>query len=58
MVCPATPVPVIVGVLSLVGVDIGLITGCEGAVVLITRVCAADADETFPTESVFVDVII
>ena len=58
MVSPLTPVPVIVGLSLLVGVVIGLMTGAEGGVVSITRVCAADATETFPAGSVAFAVIV
>ena len=57
IVSPVTPVPVIVGVLSFVGVVIVLMIGAEDAVVSITRVCEADADDIFPVESVAVAVI-
>jgi hypothetical protein len=59
IVSPVTPVPVIVGVLLLVEVgDIVLMIGAEGAVVSITRVCAADADDTTPPELVAFAVIV
>ena len=47
IVSPVTPVPVIVGLVLFVG-GIVLMTGALGGVVSITRVCAVDAEDTFP----------
>ena len=47
IVCPVTPDPIIVGVVSLVGVDIVLMTGIEAAAALTTTVCASDAADVF-----------
>ena len=59
IVSPVTPVPVIIGVLTLVEVgDIVLMTGAEGAVVLIIRGCEADAADSIPSELVVVAVIV
>ena len=59
IVSPIVPVPLIVGVLSVVGVGvIVLIPGAEGGVVSITRVCASDATEMFPAGSVAFAVIV
>ena len=58
IVSPVTPVPVIVGVVSAVGLDIVLIPGAEGAVVSITMVCEADATDIFPAGSVAFAVIV
>jgi hypothetical protein len=59
IVSPVTPVPVIVGVLSLVGFgDIVLMIGAEDADVEITRVCEADAADSIPNELVVVAVIV
>ena len=55
---PLTPFPVIVGVVSLVGVVIVAMVGGEGAVVSIIIVCDADVTDTFPAGSVAFAVIV
>ena len=57
IVSPATPVPVIVGVLSLFGVVIASMVGAPEATVSITMVCDADTAEWFNAGSVLTAVI-
>ena len=53
---PASAVPSITGVLSLVNSVSVVITGAAGAVVSIVNASAVDADEVFPAASVAVTV--
>ena len=53
-VLPASAVPLIVGVVSLVVVVPVVITGASGAVVSIVNASAVEVDEVFPAASVAV----
>jgi len=58
MVSPVTPVPLIVGVVSFVGLVIVFMTGAIGAVLSISSDCPVDKADWFPALSVAFAVIV